>query len=129
MKPYSGRGLSQEEEIFNYRLSRCRRAIENTFRILSARWRIFRRPIKAKPETVDHIVKACICLHNYLRLTYNAQYVPIGFIDHETGIGDIIPGDWRKISMDDAGAMQPIRVGRAHNRRSVDANEVRGLFC
>ena len=91
MKPYSGRGLSQEEEIFNYRLSRCRRTIENTFGILSARWRIFRRPIKAKPENVDHIVKACICLHNYLRLTYNAQYVPIGFIDHETGIGDIIP--------------------------------------
>ena len=30
--------------------------------------------------------------------------------------------------MNDAGAMQPIRVGRAHNRCSFDANEVRGKF-
>ena len=31
MKPYGGKGLPQEEEIFNCRLSRCRRTIENSF--------------------------------------------------------------------------------------------------
>lgn len=80
MKLYSGKGLPQEE-IFNYRLRRCRRTIENTFGILCARWRIFRRPIKAKPKSVDQIIRACICLHNYLRLTYNAHYMPVGFVD------------------------------------------------
>ena len=76
-----------------YRLSRCRRTIENTFGILSARWRIFRRLIRANPETVDLIVKACICLHHFFQLTYNAHYVPAGFVDHENGHDDIIPGD------------------------------------
>jgi hypothetical protein len=128
MKPYGGNGLLQEEEIFNYRLSRCRRTIENTFGILCARWRIFRRPIRAKPETVDVIVKACVCLHNYLRLTYNAHYVPVGFVDHQHDNGDIIPGDWRQMTVEDTGAMQALRVGRAHNRYSFDANAVRKKF-
>ena len=98
MKPYGGKGLPQEEEIFNYRLSCCRRTIENNFGILTARWRIFRQPIKAKPETVDSITKACLCLHNYLRLTSNAQYIPSGFVDSEDSSGNIIPGDWRRVT-------------------------------
>ena len=76
LKPYGGKGLLQEDEIFNYCLSCCRCTIENSFGILTARWLIFRHPIKAKPETVEMIIKACLCIHNYLRLTPNAQYVP-----------------------------------------------------
>ena len=97
MKPYGGRNLSETQFVFNYRLSRCRRTIENAFGILSARWRIFRRPIKGKPENVDYIVKACLCLHNYLRLTDNASYIPSGFVDSFDSKGDLIPGDWRTV--------------------------------
>ena len=53
VKPYSGRNLSEKEAIFNYRLSRCRRTIENTFGIYVAKWQIFRSPIRAAPSTVD----------------------------------------------------------------------------
>ena len=67
-------------------------------------------------------------MHNYLRLTYNAQYVPAGFVDQEDGRRDVIPGDWRKLTVDDSGAMQSMRVGRAHIKYSFDANEVRNKF-
>ena len=46
IKPYSGRSLSDEQIVFNYRLSRFRRCSENAFGIWASR---FRR-IQEKPE-------------------------------------------------------------------------------
>ncbi len=87
MKPFPGKGLNEAEAIFNYRLSRARRTIQNAFGILAGRWHIFRKPIKANPILVDSIVKACLCLHNYLRLTDNAQYLPSGFVGSKDSSG------------------------------------------
>lgn len=67
MRPWSGRGLTEDKKIFNYRLSRARRTIENAFGILSSHWQIFRRPISLHPEFVDDILLATICLHNFLK--------------------------------------------------------------
>ncbi len=67
MWPYQYLSTDKAELIFNYRLSRARRIIENAFGILSARWRIFQTRIIAKPEKVDSIIKAACCLHNFLR--------------------------------------------------------------
>lgn len=68
LRPYSGKdGLSTEQRIYNYRLSRARRMIENSFGILANQERIFRRPILASVENVIKIVQATICLYNFLR--------------------------------------------------------------
>ncbi|XP_019700619.1 protein ALP1-like isoform X1 [Harpegnathos saltator] len=60
MRPYPRRLLtSDSQRIFNYRLSKARRTIENAFGILVSRWRILRRPIQCKEKTAHKIVLAC----------------------------------------------------------------------
>ena len=88
--------IAEDKAVFNYRLSRARRIIENTFGILAARWRLFRRPIIAEPERAIIYTKAAIALHNYLRTTESSVYCPPGFIDSEDGIGNIVSGSWRE---------------------------------
>ncbi|XP_050300320.1 uncharacterized protein LOC126738889 [Anthonomus grandis grandis] len=67
LKPYSKRNLTQEEKIFNYRLSRARRISKNAFGILVSKFKVFKRPIELKPEKVDKVVMACCYLHNWLQ--------------------------------------------------------------
>lgn len=57
MKPYPEKGLNPTKRIFNYRLSRARRIIENVFGILVSRFRIFKRSIVADPDNVKLIVQ------------------------------------------------------------------------
>ena len=66
LRPYPGKNISEEDAIFNYRLSRARLVIENSFGILAARWRIFLQTIQSNVETVNAIFRAAICLHNFL---------------------------------------------------------------
>ena len=103
MKPYSKRHLSDPERIFNYRLSRARRIVENAFGILvqsvpasglSAGTQV---PVPAeKPEaeikTVASIVLACVCLHNMIILR-NPRQQNVE-VDHEDEDHNIIPGIW-----------------------------------
>ena len=124
MKPFPGRGLTQNEQVFNYRLSRARRTIENAFGILSARWRVFMRPIRADVSTVDMIVKACVCLHNYLLSTENARYVPSGFVD-SFDTGGMVEGDWRKIVHEDATPALTHPGRMATRNYTMDAKSVR----
>jgi len=95
MRPYPGK-LDEEQRIFNYRLSRARRVIENSFGIMTARWRIFTNPIKASVSNCEKYTMACIALHNYLGQTDNASYCPSGFVDSENGCGEIRQGKWRR---------------------------------
>ena len=109
MRPYSGKALTSETlKIFNYRLSRARRVIENSFGILVARWRVFQKPIDAKPERVEKIILAAIVLHNYLKQTDNACYTPNGFVDSKNNSGNIMPGQWRSIL--DGNSLQNVRL-------------------
>jgi hypothetical protein len=41
MKPYPNRNLGITQRVFNYRLSRVRRIVENVFGILTSRFSVF----------------------------------------------------------------------------------------
>ncbi|KAL1492534.1 hypothetical protein ABEB36_010774 [Hypothenemus hampei] len=72
MKPYPNRGLTDSQKIFNYRLCRARRMIENSFGILANRFRILLNPINLSPDKVEQISLACLALHNLL-VSENSQ--------------------------------------------------------
>ncbi|CAJ1081155.1 protein ALP1-like [Xyrichtys novacula] len=67
LRPYSGRRLPENTRVFNYRLSRAHRVVENTFGILTQRWRVYTGRLQVGPETADSIVRATCILHNMLR--------------------------------------------------------------
>ena len=125
LRPYPGRGLDERTAVFNYRLSRARRVIENTFGILAARWRIFRRPIIAAPDNAVIFTKAAIALHNYLRTNESSVYCPPGFTDAEDGAGHLLRGNWRH-EVDDGGLSRIGQIGG--NRSSRSAAEVRDMY-
>ena len=94
--------------------------------ILTARWRIYRSPIKAKPSKVENIIKAAVCLRNYLRLTDVAHYIPTGFIDSESNSGIVIQGDWRK-ELQDQACLHNFSKSKG-NRSVFDAIAIRNTF-
>ena len=119
LRPYPGRNLADPEAVFNYRLSRSRRVIENSFGILAARWRLFRRPIIASPDHVVLFTQAAIALHNYLRTTESTVYCPRGFSDAEDGAGNVTEGAWRSEVDGDNGLSRIGSVGSNMYSRSA----------
>jgi len=86
MRPYSRVTLGGNEgnKIFNYRLSRARRVVENAFGILANRWRVFRTNIQVQPKSVDNIVLAACCLHNMLCQSHDFQLEDINSLSDES---------------------------------------------
>lgn len=79
MKPYcprKGTPLTEQERIFNYRLSRARRCIENAFGILSGKWMCLSRTMFCGPDRAQKIVSTCCILHNYLLMNSRETYCP-----------------------------------------------------
>lgn len=126
LKPFSKVTLSKEQKVFNYRLSRARRIVENAFGILVSRFRIFEKPIPCLPETVDKIIKAFCALHNYLRITSSNNYTPRGSLDEEDiDSGQIRLGSWRNESNITLSPLET--VGGNHSSRL--AREKRDRIC
>lgn len=66
LKPFrQGDLTSMERKIYNYRLSRARRIVENVFGTVAARFRIFHTNINLEPRNIDSVVMACCVLHNF----------------------------------------------------------------
>lgn len=97
MKPYKcyRATLTVPQKIFNYRLSRARRIVENAFGILVSRFRVFDKKIYCNLKTVNKLVLAACALHNFLRKS-SSTYLPPGSIDEEDISSSLmIEGRWR----------------------------------
>ncbi|CAB4034630.1 Hypothetical predicted protein [Paramuricea clavata] len=128
LKPYAATNLEIRKLVTNYRISRARRIIENSFGILAARFRVFRRPINAKVESVESITKACVAMHNYLMAnkSFDSRYCPQGFVDNYVN-GTPMEGEWRSMVLGSTGMSDVTRIGS--NNYSQEAKTVRDNFC
>lgn len=68
LKPYARptAAIDRTKTIFNYRLSRARRLVENAFGILTQRFRIFLTPIQMNTATVENLITSACIIHNLL---------------------------------------------------------------
>lgn len=122
MKPYPNCKLSVEQRIFNYRLSRARRVVENAFGILANRFRVLLTTINIRSTTkVEYIVLSCCALHNFLRTECCEVYM--SGIDQEGQDHDTVPGRWRE----DPG-LQQASLPRTTNS-TTHAKQLRNKLC
>lgn len=134
MRPYPSRDLDDSKRIFNYRLSRARRTVENAFGILVARWRIFRKPVEAY-TAVNDMLKASVCLHNYLADSDHSvenckRYIPRDFVDREMDDGIVVPGNWRTDAQNAAFSSLPRDRFRNYQKKAGEIrDDLKFFFC
>lgn len=128
MKPFTpprGGTLTDAEKIFNYRLSRARRCVENAFGILASKFVCLARPLLCQPERAQKIVSACCVLHNYFLKNLKTSYCSPHLVDHYDENGHLVEGEWRRNVTDmthlDA---NPLRQMRA----SEQSKKIRQIF-
>lgn len=130
MKPYPFRNLPMKQRVYNYRLSRCRRVVENVFGLAANRFRVLRKPMLLHPDRVKAVVLAICTLHNYLMQGKGSakRYAPLGTFDMEdSDTGDLINGSWRlEEGMPDSNLI-PLQATKSRNHPKP-AEQVRMEF-
>ena len=89
MKPFAHRNLTREQRVFNYRLSRARRIVENAFGIMANRFGALLNTFRQSARSVISMVKCCIILHNILR---SRRPLAPGVVDEEHNNHEVRPG-------------------------------------
>ena len=80
MKPFSSCGLPGNQEIFNYRLSRAHRVVENVFGIIANR--------------LGCLLTTMNTMHNIMRTWYPGLHH--GILDDEDEYYRLVSGQWRQ---------------------------------
>lgn len=125
MKPYKDYRtvLTVPQQMFNYRLSRARRIVENAFGILVSRFRVFDKKIYYNLKTVNKVVLATCALHNFLRKS-SPTYLPTGSIDEE----DISSGLMREGQIIELRNLESHRERRASDLANKIRNNLKNYF-
>jgi hypothetical protein len=130
LKPYTrATALNKSQLVFNCRLSRGLRVVENSFGISVARFRVFEKPIPLSVATTEQIVKTNCLLHNWLRKTSTSfqSYVEQEFMDSENwNQGKVIPGQWRTLRND---GLIDVSTPLSSNNHTRNAAEVRDSYA
>jgi hypothetical protein len=85
MKVYPGQHpKDSKERIFNCRICRARRVVENLFGLSSSVFRVLRKPMLLEPEKAQLVPMTVACLHNLLRRSPDsaAIFTPPGTFDY-----------------------------------------------
>ena len=114
LKPFSERNDITKDErrkrrVFDYRLSRARRCVENAFGILSQRFGIFQRAVAFTTEKAVNVTFAKIALYNFL----------VKEIHVDRFIQPVDPSIPQLASID----------RQAGNRNTSQARSVRDIYC
>lgn len=129
MKPYPGNhDINSPERKFNKKLSSARVIVENTFGILSSKFRVFKSPIELSPEKASVVTMTCILLHNYLKRSNTSSriYCQPGTIDVYDDNGNMNqPGSWRQEITSNNAIQNLPQVAR---RPAANAAQVREEF-
>ena len=115
MKPYSYKDMMVERRVYNYRISRARRVVENAFGIMANRFRVFHTRIGLEPAKVEKIVMAACVLHNMLR-------EEVGFTSNlcdqeDPATHSVTNGSWREDPLLDKATM-PTGTNTTHRAKS-----------
>lgn len=71
---------------------------------------MYRAPLLCSVKTTEAIVKATLCLHNYLKTEMTNLYSPSNLTDR-TEDGQFINGEWREITKSDKNLTPVGRMG------------------
>ena len=83
--------------MFNYRLSRAQRIVENAFGIVSQRFRVLMSTMLLSPNNVIIVTMACCVLHNLIRRRHPQRIDNMADREDPT-THQVIPTEWRKHS-------------------------------
>ncbi|XP_031333878.1 uncharacterized protein LOC116163884 [Photinus pyralis] len=75
LKPYPFKNMTKEQRVFNYRLSRARRVVENAFGILANRFRVLLHINPLGPTKAKVVTQCCCVLHNFLKTEVPSYYI------------------------------------------------------
>lgn len=89
MKPYGNKDMTRKQRIFNYRLSRARRVVENSFGILANSFQVLLTTMMHEADTVRLIVKTFVLLHNLMRTSFPVMQNRL--VDFERPDGALLP--------------------------------------
>lgn len=113
------------------RLSRARRIIENVFGMMSARFRVLRKPIDFIAKKTKKVALACCVLHNFMITTNKQKYASVNSLDHYNNINDeLILDEWRREVQQSTGSMFSLQFTYSPKRCQMPKkSSLRKILC